>query len=305
MRAALTQTSNRFTDMPDSIHELSGLAGRLDQVRAANLTHHIELMRAAADRGVQAICFGELFTGPYFAHSRSDVWFGLAEQALDGPTVKALAPVARELSMVVVAPLYEKAGEEYFNTAVIIDADGTILGRYRKIHIPNGSNEAGTFSEAFYFGPSDGDLDNGAANLSSNPYFPVFQTAYGRIGVSICYDRHFEGVVRSLVANGAQLIFCPAVTYGEKSRRMWHMEFAVDAMRHRVAIGGSNRVGAEAPWNQPTFGESYFCSPEGVCDNLSDHSNLIIADVDLDALDAPDPAGWNLARDVRPDRFDP
>ncbi len=109
----------------------------------------------------------------------------------------------------------------------------------------------------------------------------------------------------SLAHEGAELVFSPAVTFGEKSQRMWHLEFPVDAARHRLFIGGSNRRGVEPPWNQPYFGESYFVGPGGVLPNLSTHPELIVSDVELAELSRPDPSGWNLPRDLRPDIYSP
>ena len=114
-----------------------------------------------------------------------------------------------------------------------------------------------------------------------------------------------EGVMYSLASEGAELIFNPAVTFGAKSQRMWHLEFPVDAARHNVFIGGSNRKGSEPPWNQPYFGESYFCGPNGTLKNLSTHPELVIADVDLGELAKGDSSGWNLPRDIRHELYSP
>ena len=207
--------------------------------------------------------------------------------------------------MVVVAPIYELDGECRFNTAVVIDDQGTVLGRYRKIHIPGGSNEQGSFEERFYYAPSNGDLEPTKDNISENPYFPVFATRFGNLGIATCYDRHFEGVMRTLAQEGAELVFSPAVTFGQKSRRLWTHEFLTDAARHTIFIGGSNRDGREPPWNVEFFGESFFLGPDGPLQNLSDHKNLIIADLDLQRLAEPDSSGWNLARDARPETHSP
>jgi N-carbamoylputrescine amidase len=141
--------------------------------------------------------------------------------------------------------------------------------------------------------------------VSKNGYFPVFETSVGRLGVALCYDRHFEGVIWSLAQEGAQLVFCPAVTFGEKSQRMWHLEFQVDAARHNVFLGGSNRKGVEPPWNQPYFGESHFAGPAGKLANLSRNPALVISEVDLGELARPDPSGWALGRDLRNDIYSP
>lgn len=307
VRVAMTQTINAFADMPATPDDLDALASRLDEIRRANVAHHVTLMEIAARAGVKAVCFGELFPGPYFALEAREMWKGLAEDAEDGPTVRALRAAAKACAMIVVAPIYERAPDgRRFNTAVVIDETGAILGKYRKTHIPYGRNEQGTFVENFYYERSDGKNappPSTGANVSRNPFFPVFATSIGRIGIAICYDRHFEGVMHTLKKEGAELVFSPAVTFGEKSRRMWPLEFQVDAARHRLFIGGSNRKGAEPPWNQPYFGETFFCGPNGVLANVSTDERLIIAEVDLGELSRPDPSGWDLPRDIRPDIY--
>ncbi len=301
LRAALTETVNVWPGMPEHTRDLPTLECRLEEIRAANVAHHLGLVARASALGVRVICFGELFPGPYFALHHDPFWTGLAEDAVNGRTVRTLCEAARAHTMVIVAPIYEldaRSGRRY-NTAVVIESNGTVLGRYRKMHIPHGSNEMGSFLEAFYYDRSNGENESTGANISQDPFLPVFETSVGRIGVAICYDRHFAGVMWTLARNGAQLVFSPAVTFGAKSERMWPMEFAVDAARHNIFIGGSNRRGSEKPWNQEFFGKSHFAGPNGTLENLSDFSELIVSDVDLDALSAPDPSGWNLQRDLR------
>ena len=306
VRLALTETRNAWPHMPARVDELHLLAPRLDEIRRANVDAHVALLAKAAAQGVRAIGFGELFAAPYFALARDPMWRALAEDAATGPTVTTLREAARAHAMIVVAPIYELApnGKRY-NTAVVIDERGDVLGKYRKTHIPEGRNEQGEFCEPFYYGRSEGGFARGGANVSDNPYFPVFQTSIGRIGVAICYDRHFDGVMPSLARNGAELVFSPAITFGAKSARMWRHEFATDAARNRIVIGGSNKRGAEPPWNQPYFGESHFVGPDGELANLSVDPELIIADVDLGALSGPDPSGWDLPRDLRSDIYSP
>jgi len=301
VRVAMTETRNAYPHMPDTIAGLATLADRLDDVRAANVEHHVRLVRAAAGLGAHLIAMGELFTGPYFALGRDPMWLGLAEDAATGPTVTRMAEVSRERAVIVVAPIYEldAATGRRFNTAVVIEA-GEVLGKYRKTHIPAGENEQGAFAETFYYEPSDGELGRWPRNVSKNRFFPVFETARGRLGVAICYDRHFPGVMEALADNGAEIVVSPAVTFGDKSRRMWELEFPVDAARHHLYIAGSNRRGAEPPWTQEYFGASYFSGPNGRIEPLTSPSELVIADLDLAVLDAPDPSGWNLARDRRP-----
>ncbi len=300
VRAALTETINAYREMPPRVEDLPTLKDRLFDVRRANVDHHVELLAAAKSQGVQLICFGELFPGPYFALRHDPMWTALAEDAQTGETVTRLRAEAKRLGMIVIAPIYElDPSGKRFNTAVMIDETGTVLGKYRKTHIPHGSNEEGSFLEGHYYDASNGENGRGLHNVSTNPYFPVWQTSLGCIGVAICYDRHFEGVMWSLASEGAELIFCPAVTFGEASRRMWPLEFQVDAARHWVFIGGSNRKGVEPPWGQPYFGNSHFVGPNGPLENLSTHPNLVVADIDLALLAKPDPSGWNLKRDIR------
>jgi N-carbamoylputrescine amidase len=301
LRAALTETCNVYADMPPTVDRITELAGRLDDVRNANLDHHVELIATAASAGAKIICLGELFSMPYFALGREPMWLDCAEDASAGPTIKRCRDAARQSGIAVVAPIYELDGSngKRFNTAVVIDESGQIAGKYRKTHIPAGANEQSEFFETFYYQASDGNL--GAS--PSNRFFPVFDLGSVRLGVAICYDRHFPGVMKALSESGAELVVSPAVTFGEKSRRMWDLEFPVDAARHNLFIGGSNRRGAEAPWNQDYFGASYFVGPNGRVTAVPVHENLVVADLDLDALSGPDPSGWDLDRDRRPDIY--
>lgn len=306
VRVAMTETNDAYKNGLESVDELPDLEEHLEDIRRANVDHHLELLEAAAAHGVKAICFGELFPGPYFALRTDPMWIGLAEDVRTGPTIAAVREAARRLGLIVVAPIYElDPSGKRFNTAVVVDEHGEILGTYRKTHIPFGKNEQGSFHENVYYDPSDGKNLLGPANVSKNPYFPVFQTSIGKIGVAICYDRHFEGVLWSLAAEGAELVFSPAVTFGNKSRRLWRLEFAVDAARHHVFIGGSNRRGAEPPWNQPYFGDTHFVGPNHDAPNLSTHPNLVISDLDLGELSEPNIAGWDLDRDIRHDIYSP
>ncbi len=303
VRVALTETRNVYRPMPATVERLGELAGRLADVRDANIQHHLELIDRAAGAGAQLLGMGELCTAPYFALTRDPMWIEVAEDAASGPTISAFRERARAQRMIVVAPIFEldRASGRRFNTAVVIDERGEILGKYRKTHIPEGRNEQNAFHESFYYGASDGELGSLPGAVNEDPFFPVFDTSVGRVGVLICYDRHFEGVVRALAAGGAELVLAPAITFGATSRRMWPLEAEVDAMRHRLFIGSSNRVGAEPPWNQEFFGESFFVGPEGpVSPLLPAPEGLVVADLNLGLLADADGSGWNLARDRRP-----
>ncbi len=306
IRIAVTETKNAYADMPASLDDVHQLAGKLDDLRDANLRHHAELIADAAKAGAKLVGLGELFASPYFARRTEPVWLGLAEDALTGPSVEAMKQSAREHQVVIVAPIYEldEHSGQRFNTAVVIDETGAVIGKYRKTHIPEGKNERGEFFEKFYYLASDGDLGDWPANVSKNPFYPVFETSIGAIGVAICYDRHFDGVMATLASQGAELVISPAVTYGDKSERMWEQEFEVDACRHNIFIAGSNRKGSEPPWNDEYFGRSYVVGPNGRLPLIDSRPELVIADVDLDELGRPDPAGWDLDRDRRSDIYD-
>jgi N-carbamoylputrescine amidase len=312
VRIAMTETCSVYAPMPARIEDLPRLAGHLDELRAANVSHHVDLIAQAAEAGAQIVGLGELFAAPYFALGEitdevQDLWRSLAEDSAAGPTITALRAAAKMHEVTLIAPIYEldATTQKRFNTAVVIDETGCILGKYRKNHIPAGSNEQGTFQETLFYGPSDGAMGNDPAfNVSTNPHYPVFQTTHAKIGVSICYDRHFEGVVRALSSNGAELIFSPAVTFGAHSQRMWGLEFQVDAARHNVFIAGSNRKGSEPPWNQEYFGASYVTGPNGRIEARSSAPCLILADLDLTQLASGAGSGWDLARDRRADTYD-
>jgi len=311
VRVAMTETMSIYAPMPERVEDLMQLDGHLEELRAANVAHHIDLIAKAAAVGAKVVGLGELFAAPYFALGSitaevRELWCGLAEDAKSGPTITALCAAAQKYQVVLVAPLFEldPHTQKRFNTAVVIDETGRVLGSYRKNHIPAGTNEQGTFQETLFYGPSDGAMANDPTfNVSSNAHYPVFKTSAGNLGIAICYDRHFEGVVRTLSANGAQLIFSPAVTFGAHSKRMWELEFQVDAARHNVFIAGSNRKGSEPPWNQEFFGASLFCGPTGVIERLPAPYGLVLADLDLGTLNSAAGSGWNLGRDRRPSTY--
>ena len=258
------------------------------EIQAAAFEAHRPLIDQAAAEGVQVLCLQEIFNGPYFCPGQDARWYDAAE-AVPGPTVDALTPIARENEMVIVVPIYEReqAGV-YYNTAAVIDADGTYLGKYRKNHIPHTSG----FWEKFFFKPG---------NLG----YPVFQTRYAKVGVYICYDRHFPEGARLLGLNGAEIVFNPSATVAGLSQYLWKLEQPAHAVANGYFMGCINRVGTEAPWNVGKFyGSSYFVDPRGnfLAEASEDDDELITADMDLEVIEEVRRV-WQFYRDRRPETY--
>ena len=245
---------------------------------------HVGLIEEAAEKGVQMLCLQEVFTGPYFCAEQDPRWYDLAERVPDGPTVRTMQALAKKHAMVLVVPLYEEEiPGVYYNTAAVIDADGSYLGKYRKTHIPQCLPG---FWEKFYFRPG---------NLG----YPVFKTAYGTIGVYICYDRHFPEGARALGLHGAEVVFIPSATTAGHSEYLWNLEQAAHAVANGYFVGTNNRVGREQPWDIGEFyGSSYFCDPRGkiLSQGSRDKTELVIADLDLD-MNREVRSQWQFYRD--------
>ncbi|GJM43302.1 MAG: hydrolase [Gemmatimonadota bacterium] len=259
------------------------------EVKRAGFEKHLPLIEEAGRQGVQVLCLQEIFDGPYFCPSQDARWCDTAE-AVPGPTVEALAPIAAKHQMVIVVPVYEReqAGV-YYNTAAVIDADGKYLGKYRKNHIPHTSG----FWEKFFFKPG---------NLG----YPVFQTAYAKVGVYICYDRHFPEGARLLGLNGAEIVFNPSATVAGLSQYLWKLEQPAHAVANGYFMGCINRVGTEAPWNIGKFyGTSYFVDPRGqfLAEASEDDDELVVADLNLDMIEEVRRV-WQFYRDRRPETYD-
>lgn len=260
-----------------------------EEHRKAMLDAHIPLIEEAGKKGVQILCFQEIFTGPYFCPSQDIKWYGLAEQIPDGPTTQMMMEYAKKYNMVIVVPIYEvDMTGVYYNTAAVIDADGTYLGKYRKNHIP----QVQGFWEKFFFKPG---------NLG----YPVFKTAYGNVGVYICYDRHFPDGARCLGLNGADIVFNPSATVAGLSEYLWRVEQPAHAVANGYFMAAINRVGTEAPWNIGEFyGQSYFVNPRGeIVEQASrDKDELLIADLDFDQIREVRDL-WQFYRDRRPETY--
>jgi beta-ureidopropionase len=271
VRAALVQT--KWTGDKDSMTENAA-----------------KYAREAAGQGAQVMCFQELFYGPYFCQVQDNEHFSFAEPIPEGPTTRLMSEVAKETGLVLVVPMFEvERPGFYYNTAAVIDADGSYLGKYRKTHIPHVKG----FWEKFYFRPG-------------NTGWPVWQTEAGKIGVYICYDRHFPEGWRALGMAGAEIVFNPSATSRGLSAYLWKLEQPASAVANMYYIGAINRVGIEPLGDNEFYGSSYFVDPRGqfVGDAASDtDEELVVRDLDLDTITEVRQQ-WAFYRDRRPEAYD-
>jgi beta-ureidopropionase len=262
----------------------------LGQIKEKMIAKHEKWIAAAAKSKVQILGLQELFYGPYFCAEQQSKWYGLTEPVPGGPTLARMQKLAKKYSMVLVVPVYEvEMAGVYFNTAAVFDADGKYLGKYRKHHIPHCHPG---FWEKFYFTPG-------------NAGYPVFETRYARVGVYICYDRHFPEGARILGLNGAEIVFNPSATVAGLSEYLWELEQPAHAVANGYFVGASNRVGTEKPWQIGEFyGKSYFCNPRGkiVAQAGRDKDALVVADLNLDEIQEVRET-WQFYRDRRPETY--
>jgi N-carbamoylputrescine amidase len=262
--------------------------GTIEEIRDAMIAKHLPMIDHAGAKGVQILCLQEIFFGPYFPAEQDPKWYALAE-TVPGPTTELMQERARRHAMVIIVPIYEREmSGVYYNSAVVIDADGTILGKYRKNHIP----QLHCFWEKFYFKPG---------NLG----YPVFATRYATIGVYICYDRHFPEGARLLGLAGAEIVFNPSATIAGLSKYLWELEQPAHAVANGYWVCAINRVGLEEPWKSGQFyGSSYVCDPRGqIVAQASDvNDELLIHDVDLDMIRVVRDT-WQFFRDRRPETY--
>ncbi len=261
----------------------------VSEIQSAMFEKHLPFIHEAGKKGVQILGLQEIFNGPYFCPSQDRRWYDAAEP-VPGPTVEKLQPLAKKYSMAMVVPVYEReqAGV-YYNTAAVLDHDGTYLGKYRKTHIPHTSG----FWEKYFFKPG---------NLG----YPVFKLSSGvTVGVYICYDRHFPEGARLLGLHGAEIVFNPSATVAGLSQYLWKLEQPAHAVANGYYMACSNRVGTEAPWGIGKFyGTSYFVNPRGqiLAEASQDDDELVTADLDLDLIEEVRRT-WQFYRDRRPDAY--
>lgn len=274
-----------------------------DIVRAALVQHSwtgdkdsmiakaVDAIGAAASAGAQVVCLQELFYGPYFCQVQDSHYYSYTELIPDGPTTQLMREVARRHEVVLIVPMYEEELPGlFYNTAAVIDADGSYLGKYRKTHLP----QVKGFWEKFYFRPG-------------NMGYPVFDTAVGRIGVYICYDRHFPEGWRALGLAGAKIVFNPSATSRGLSQYLWRLEQPAAAVANEYFVGAINRVGIEPLGDNDFYGQSYFADPRGQligAAGADDDDDVIIRDLDMDQLEEVRHL-WAFYRDRRPDAYGP
>ncbi|GAC1376747.1 MAG: nitrilase-related carbon-nitrogen hydrolase [Hymenobacter sp.] len=263
--------------------------GTIEEIKEAMVQKHLPLIEEAGRQGVQILCLQEIFNTPYFCPGQDKAWYASAE-AVPGPTTERMAEYAKKYNMVMIVPVYEREAAGFlYNTAAVIDADGTYLGKYRKNHIPHTSG----FWEKFFFKPG---------NLG----YPVFQTKYAKVGVYICYDRHFPDGARVLGLNGAEIVYNPSATVAGLSQYLWKLEQPAHAAANGYFMGCINRVGTEAPWNIGKFyGHSYFVDPRGnfLVEASEDKDELVTADLNLDMIEEVRRV-WQFFRDRRPETYE-
>jgi N-carbamoylputrescine amidase len=265
---------------------------------AANLGNAIEFIREASGRGAQIICLPELFKSLYFCQTENHGNFSLAEK-VPGPTTERLGALARELEVVVIASLFERrAPGVYHNTAAIIDADGTYLGKYRKMHIPDDP----LYYEKFYFTP--GDLG-----------FQAWDTRYGRIGVLICWDQWYPEAARLAALHGARILFYPTAIgwhpwekaeFGNSQHAAWETIQRSHAIANGVYVAAVNRTGYEGtpPSGIEFWGASFACDPGGTILGRSAHDQeeILIIPCDLQNVDTTR-THWPFLRDRRVEAY--
>ncbi|HIF6162479.1 TPA: N-carbamoylputrescine amidase [Vibrio parahaemolyticus] len=252
-------------------------------------------IREAAQNGANVILPQELFAAPYFCKKQEAKYFELAEETANSHLIQEMSALAKELGVVIPVSYFEKAGNTFFNSLVMIDADGTVLDNYRKSHIPDGPG----YSEKYYFSPGD-------------TGFKVWQTKFGKFGAGICWDQWFPELARSLALHGAEAIFYPTAIGSEPqdptldSRDHWQRTMQGHSAANLVPVIASNRVGTEVDDGIETtfYGSSFITDHTGakIAEAPREGETIIYAEIDL-AATAKARHAWGLFRDRRPDLY--
>ncbi len=278
--------------------KLAALQASYGMDLAANIARTQDLIREAADLGAQVILPSELFQGPYFCVAQEEQWFETAHPWREHPCVTALAPLAGELGVVLPISIFEREGPHYFNSLVMADADGSLLGVYRKSHIPDGPG----YMEKYYFRPGD-------------TGFKVWDTRFGRLGVGICWDQWYPEAARAMALMGAEALLYPTAIGSEPHDETldtalpWRRAMQGHAVSNVIPVVGANRTGFE-PWagypngGQRFYGSSFISDHRGdlVAELGRDDEGVACAEFDLDFL-ARHRAAWGFFRDRRPELY--
>jgi N-carbamoylputrescine amidase len=265
---------------------------------AANIEKTAGFVREAAGKGANVVLPSELFQGPYFCVQQEERWFATAFPWREHPAVKALAPLAGELGVVIPISIFEREGPHYFNSLVMADADGSLLGVYRKSHIPDGPG----YQEKYYFRPGD-------------TGFRVWDTKFARLGVGICWDQWYPEAARAMTLMGAEALLYPTAIGSEPhdpsldTAAPWRRAMQGHAVSNVIPVVGANRIGFE-PWadypggGQTFYGSSFIADHRGdlVAELSREDEGVLTASFDLDFLDAHR-AAWGFFRDRRVDLY--
>lgn len=248
-----------------------------------NMKKALCMLEMAAQGGSQMVCFQELFHTHWFPCDRNPQHFHLAEE-IHGDLIKTLKHKAKEFNISIVAPIFEKEKETYYNSCVVIDQNGVLLGVYRKNHLP----QIPLWEETYYFSPG---------NLG----FPVFHTQVATIGIQMCWDNFFPEGSRILALKGAQVIFCPTAC-AFASYQKWEKMIAANAIANGVFCFRVNRVGQEG--EQDFYGRTFCVDPNGnpMMKPSSHHDGIIMADIDLDLIENIR-SGWSFLKNRRPEIY--
>jgi N-carbamoylputrescine amidase len=255
-----------------------------------NIARAVELVRAAHARGAQVVLLPELFATPYFPREMDQKFFALAHTLDEDPSLRALAPVAKELGVVLPVSFFERAGDAFFNSLAVLDADGRSLGVYRKTHIPDGTG----YEEKYYFSPGD-------------TGFRRFDTRYGNLGVGICWDQWFPESARAMTLLGADVLLYPTAigsepVTGRDTSLPWRRAMIGHAVSNTIPLAAANRVGTEGA--QVFYGTSFIADPWGeiVAELNRTEEGVCVASLDL-ATARSDRDWMGLLRDRRPETY--
>ena len=260
-----------------------------------NVSNAEKLVRQAASEGAQIILIQELFESQYFCMDQKEELFELSKPFDNHPTIKKFSELAKELKVVLPVSFFEKANRAHYNSVAIVDADGSVLGKYRKSHIPDGPG----YQEKFYFNPGD-------------TGFKVWNTKYARIGVGICWDQWFPEAARSMVLSGAELLLYPTAIGGEPeddgfdSSDMWQRAMIGHSASNQIPVIASNRIGTEKGIDIENYfyGRSFVTNHVGdkIAEGSRDKEEVLIGKINLSEAETLRNV-WGVFRDRRPELY--